>query len=159
MKKCFKCGQEKPLDEFYKHGEMGDGHIGKCKECTRRDVRENRAKNREHYLAFDRARAKLPHRIEMRKQYAQSERGKEVHMRCRKKYIEKNPDVYTAHLRVTAAIAGGKLTRPSICSSCGHPGIIHAHHDDYSKPLEVIWLCSACHIERHRSKAGELCMN
>lgn len=41
MKKCFKCGAEKPLSDYYKHAQMKDGHLNKCKSCTRNDVARN----------------------------------------------------------------------------------------------------------------------
>ena len=37
MKVCFKCSIEKPLTEYYKHKQMNDGHLGKCKDCTKKD--------------------------------------------------------------------------------------------------------------------------
>lgn len=56
MKICFKCGKSKPLTDFYKHPQMPDGHVNKCKECNKRDVRKNYAENKTQYQAYDRAR-------------------------------------------------------------------------------------------------------
>ena len=44
---CFKCGRELPITEFYKHPRMADGHLNKCKSCTKKDVHENYEKNSE----------------------------------------------------------------------------------------------------------------
>jgi hypothetical protein len=45
MKKCFKCGLEKPLSEFYKHPRMKGGCLGKCKDCTKLDVKNKYREN------------------------------------------------------------------------------------------------------------------
>jgi DNA repair exonuclease SbcCD ATPase subunit len=47
------------------------------------------------------------------------------------------------------ALASGKLTREP-CEVCGSE-VSEAHHADYSKPLEVRWLCRTHHMEQHRS--------
>lgn len=40
MKTCFKCGESKELDHYYKHPQMLDGHLNKCKDCTKRDAKK-----------------------------------------------------------------------------------------------------------------------
>lgn len=50
-----------------------------------------------------------------------------------------------AHSAVYRALKSGRLTRPDHCENCGAPCKPHAHHDDYSKPLDVRWLCAKCH--------------
>ena len=57
---------------------------------------------------------------------------------------------YRARQAVARACKSGKLSRPGLCSECGGACKPHGHHEDYSKPLEVVWLCQGCHIERHR---------
>lgn len=53
MKKCFKCLTVKPLDDYYKHPQMGDGHLNKCKECTKKDVQMNYTSNIDKYREYD----------------------------------------------------------------------------------------------------------
>jgi ribosomal protein S27AE len=50
------------------------------------------------------------------------------------------------------AIKTGKLVRPNKCSSCGKECRPEAHHQDYKKPLMVVWLCIKCHRSVDRIK-------
>ncbi len=54
-------------------------------------------------------------------------------------------EVSRARQRVGAAIKRGELVRPEICEECGRESYIEAAHADYSRPLEVRWLCRRCH--------------
>lgn len=137
MKACFKRGTEKPLSEFYRHSRMADGHLNKCKDCTRSDVAKHRSDHIDSVRAYDRQRAKLPHR---KKHITENT----------KSFRSNNPEKYKAHSIVGFAIKSGRLIKPESCQSCGCDGIIHGHHDDYSKPLEVMWLCVPCHAARHQ---------
>ena len=35
------------------------------------------------------------------------------------------------------------------CEGCGYALPVAAHHPDYTKPLDVEWLCVDCHAGRH----------
>ena len=54
-----------------------------------------------------------------------------------------------AHNALQQAVKKGLLKRPSTCSVCGAGGKIVGHHEDYRKPLSVIWLCATCHGNIH----------
>lgn len=65
------------------------------------------------------------------------------------KWKAANLEKYAAHKRVEYAILVGKL-RTLPCEFCGTTESVHAHHDNYDYPLNVIWLCQTHHIQRHR---------
>lgn len=54
-----------------------------------------------------------------------------------------------AHKAVYAAVQSGRLIRPASCERCGQSAKVEGHHEDYNKPLEVNWLCRACHTAIH----------
>ena len=150
-KVCFKCGIEKDLSEFYKHAQMKDGYLNKCKECARKDVLENTFKNHEYYVAYDKKRALLPHRVKAREEYSKTEAYKKSHYESTVRTRIKYRDKYLARNKVRYAIKAGELNKPDFCSLCGCICIPEGHHEDYLKPLEVIWLCSACHHAVHKN--------
>ena len=135
-KKCFKCGENKLLSEFYRHSQMADGHVNKCKHCNKMDVRQNRHDRVEYYREYDR------------------KRGGRQTDEYRQKYKEAYPLKARARSAVGNAVRDGRLCKSSECETCGSTFAIHGHHDDYSKPLEVRWLCATCHHQWH-AKNGE----
>lgn len=120
-KACFKCHAEKAITEFYVHPQMGDGRLNKCKECTRKDVRENYEANAERFREYDRKRG----------------------------YRPGDPHKIAARNAVTRALQTGTLAKKECEIGIDCRGRIEAHHDDYSKPLEVRWLCKKHHGEVH----------
>ena len=150
MKVCRECNTEKPLSDFYKHSKMADGHLNKCIECVKSRVTKHREANLQKIQAYDKLRSNQPHRIMARKEYAKTEQGKEAHRRGIKAYQERYPMRHAAHVITGNAIRDGKLIRTSNCSVCGSTEKIEGHHDDYTKPLDVRWLCEKCHKEWHR---------
>jgi hypothetical protein len=139
-KECFKCKAIKPLEEFYKHPNMADGHLNKCKECNKNDVTTHRNKNLEKFREYDRARGKIPERIKAQAEITRAWRAEDSRRSV-------------AHCAVAKAIRNGLLVRMP-CIRCGKEKT-EAHHEDYDKPLEVMWLCTPCHKQRHKELKEE----
>lgn len=137
IKICFKCGKPKDIDAFYRHKKMADGHLGKCKECTKRDVTTHRDENLEKIRAYDRRRG------------------------CRhppgylKRWRADNLGKYQAQNAANNALRDGKIVRARQCSRCPSTFALHKHHPDYNEPLKVEWLCAACHRREETNGHGQ----
>ena len=91
-KQCFKCKQTKDISEFYLHPKMGDGHLGKCKSCTRSDS-DNRYKLKMQDPVWKEKEAKRQREKENRA-YANGVRrqDREKVNAYRHEWISKNPE-------------------------------------------------------------------
>lgn len=150
LKTCFKCGETKERTEFYKHKMMGDGLLGKCKECTKADVRAHRAAN-DSVREYDRKRSKLPARREYDRQRAQLPARKMAHLLAVKKWRTAYPERMRAHTILNNAVRAG-VVKKQPCHICGSDRG-EAHHPDYSSPLDVVWLCPLHHKLAHAEVA------
>lgn len=130
---CPACSRVIAAELMAKNRSKPDGLGAYCLECNRRQQAEERARRGENYRA-------------MRRRYRASDSGRNAY----RAYRERHPTKAHAQNVLQHAVADGKLARPDTCSNCGDGGIIDAHHDDYSKPLEVRWLCRWCHQAWHR---------
>jgi len=143
-KKCFKCNKIKPLSDFYKHPQMSDGYLNKCKECTKKDTNEYRNNNIEKCREYDRERGHLEYRKEAnRKRPVDKNKRREYIRNYRKKYPKK-----TRAVRILNYNLRKGYIKKLPCEICGCLKV-HAHHDDYNFPLNVRWLCIKHHSELH----------
>ena len=123
----------------------------KCKECTKKAVRANRASNIEYYREFDRKRY---HESDERKASARAcadrARADGRTAQYKKKYRENNPEKIKARTAVSNALRDGLLEKFP-CVTCGETKS-EGHHEDYTRPLEVVWMCRSCHCAYHAEK-------
>lgn len=106
-------------------------------EATKRNDAARHLRDREKRLAAMRS-------------YQQTESGKAVIKRLQDAYRDRYPEKYAAHIAFHNALRDGKIARVSECSLCGKGGKAHGHHNDYSEPLVVVWVCGPCHRSIHR---------
>jgi hypothetical protein len=139
VKACFKCQRVKPMEQFYRHAMMADGHLGKCKACTRADVAAHRAANLARRREYDRQRSSEPQRRELARRIMLAFRAR-------------HPERIKAQRKVRYEVKKGRLARPATCQWCANDGRVEGHHNDYAKPLDVLWLCKPCHAIADRER-------
>lgn len=131
---CICCHKSKILEDFYKHPQMKDGHLGRCKECQKNNSSYNYFLHRDEHIIYEQMRGQKPERKLKKLLYQRKSRAI-------------NQLAYKATGIVNNAIRDEKLQKES-CMLCGSVKA-EAHHADYGKPLEVTWLCRPCHVSLH----------
>lgn len=148
-RECTICKLVKPLEEFNKSKKGKYGHDAQCKKCRytktgRAHFLRNKEKCYENAAKWNKNNREI------------------INKRARDRYVEdKSPiierdrrhkDKIKAQHLVQCHVRRGKIIKPEICSICNcEPKRIEAHHADYSKPLEIIWVCSQCHHNIHKN--------
>ncbi len=133
-KACPDCGLTKPVNDFYRNKRMADGRYRTCILCTRKYNNSYYDKNPEQF-------------VEYRKRWFSAPGYHEKSLQFTQKYRRMYPEKYKARTAVFNAVATGKLKRLP-CEVCGAKA--EAHHEDYSKPLVVQWLCRKHHDAEHK---------
>ena len=132
MKTCSVCKKERLLSEFSKAHWVKGGLDCRCKKC--------RAEYYQSHKAETAAAGKA---------YSQTAAGKKKRREAKRKYRLDFPSKAKAHQKLANAVRHQRLGSFSCCESCFQEKPVDGHHEDYDKPLEVIWLCRGCHTKRH----------
>ena len=134
---CRRCGTPKSLDQFGKDNSRKDGLFQWCKSCQKEDNKKYRAEHKDTHAK--QARIWRKNNID---------KARDIQNRSSRKHRINHADKAKARSAVTHALRDGRLFRKP-CETCGS-NKSQAHHDDYSKPLDVRWLCKKDHDEWHR---------
>lgn len=152
---CCRCKKTLPLTSFYKCDGRKDGLQTKCKDCGReafkswRHTDDGRTKQkawRKRYYASDEGRAK---NAAAQRKWRRTPSGRLTVKANNMMRPFDRPEEHEAYRQFKSAKKRGLIV-PGPCEVCGDTNRIHGHHDDYSKPLEVRWLCPKHHTEHHR---------
>jgi|GEM_PF-5583814 len=152
LKRCRKCKEEKSLTKFYKNKNHKDGFDSKCKQCIS-------AYNKLKYEIYKKVAIKKPvikvdidlirEKRELFDKFCSEKNMNDI--------VSKKMSLQEMHIKSRNTfynyLNSGILIKPDKCSICRKPNKkIFAHHEDYSKPLVVIYCCLECHKNIHNNK-------
>lgn len=155
-KKCIRCERVLAISEFYVHSQIADGHLNICKDCTKKRIQGYRQENIEQVREYDRKRGRTEEHNKMNRACSRSLKEKNPNeykrqiTKASQKYKRAHPDKRHTYSVVWNKLNSKKLIRKP-CEVCATILKVEAHHDDYSRPLEIRWLCKKHHMELHRT--------
>lgn len=130
MKRCRICGRNKVLGAYHIRNSRTGCRRTECKKCWYKAVRANVLKSPERNREYQRNWAKTP-------------KGRVCAGKSARNFDRNHPEKRRAYAIVQNALKTGRLTKEP-CVYCKSKRV-EAHHTDYSKPLEVKWVCFPCH--------------
>lgn len=126
--KCGRCQRTMPVDRFWRDRDKRSGYKSHCKECC------------------DAVRDPVKH-AQKQARYAQRHPDRIAKRAVIKR--RQTPEKHQARTAVSRAIGAGILIRPDACERCHSAVTVEAHHEDYTRVLDVVWLCQRCHLNIH----------
>jgi hypothetical protein len=168
---CNKCKYERNEDRFEFRKDRGTFRKV-CKDCKNKNVRKKYTEISRN-LSERRKEIRENRREELnekaRQRYWDNRDDLLAKAKNRSGYGKSNPETISkwrinnkykcaAHQAVVRALKSGKIIRPEKCQVCGSKEKLNAHHHDYNKSLDVIWLCVPCHKKvhsKHFNKGGK----
>jgi len=161
MKKCIKCDETKELSKFPLRLDSTDSYRNQCKKCRSNYLKEYVSKNRTSIQAYRKEYRRKSIEVihAYNEKYFKTEHYKDLKKQASRRYCMKYPIRSLAVNTLNNAVRDKRLKKPDKCSECGRKCRIHGHHEDYYKPLDVIWLCQVCHIKRHKEVNYDIRIN
>jgi hypothetical protein len=157
VKACVRCKVTQLRSAFVQDRRSRDGLQSYCRSCANAAARKYRHTEagralRREYKKRPYVRAQMARRRRERRASAHPTQ-RALDRRHAAKFKMMYPEKVLARQTLQKAVSRGLVKRPANCSSCCLPSrrTLHGHHDDYSKPLDVVWLCGPCHRIRHEA--------
>ena len=152
MKQCKCCKQYLPLIAF-----SADSKYPYCRPCVKIKNKKYRTNNKEKLKLYEDGRY-LKRAVDpeyLRKSKLQQrkwvENNRDKHTARKLRWRDANRLKTKAHTAVKDALRRGKLIRLP-CIQCQSTINLEAHHEDYTKPLDIIWMCRPCHVKFHTKR-------
>ena len=142
---CIYCGEWKSEDSFGKNCKASNGLTSVCKDC--RIEYSKKYKQRPATKTLNRKYKKELYHSAKGEANRAANKGKQRAW-CAE-YKARNKAKVSAQLAIRGALRNRTMTRGN-CAHCGTSKRVEGHHPDYSKPLEVVWLCRPDHKSEHR---------